>query len=101
MLNTTLRDPDRPEDITPEQARLLGYLEQALKAKLLFARNKDYIVQNNEIIIVDEFTVVDARQRWSEGLHQAVKQKRVSRSILKISPRQPSRCRTISACTKS
>ena len=76
LLNTTLRDPDRPEDITPEQARLLGYLEQALKAKLLFARNKDYIVQNNEIIIVDEFTgrLMPGR-RWSEGLHQAVEAK--------------------------
>ncbi|NMB61069.1 MAG: hypothetical protein GYA18_01855 [Chloroflexi bacterium] len=76
LLNTTLRDPNRPEDITPEQARLLGYLEQALKAKLLFARNKDYIVQNNEIIIVDEFTgrLMPGR-RWSEGLHQAVEAK--------------------------
>jgi len=76
LLNTTLRDPDRPEDITPEQARLLGYLEQALKAKLLFHRNKDYIIQNNEIIIVDEFTgrLMPGR-RWSEGLHQAVEAK--------------------------
>ncbi len=76
LLNTTLRDPDRPEDITPEQARLLGYLEQALKAKLLFHRNKDYIVQNNEIVIVDEFTgrLMPGR-RWSEGLHQAVEAK--------------------------
>ncbi|MGV8025878.1 MAG: hypothetical protein AB2L18_04930 [Anaerolineaceae bacterium] len=76
LLNTTLRDPDRPEDITPEQARLLGYLEQALKARLLFAKNKDYIIQNGEIIIVDEFTgrLMPGR-RWSEGLHQAIEAK--------------------------
>ncbi len=76
LLNTTLRDPDRPEDITPEQARLLGYLEQALKARLLFAKNKDYIIQNGDIIIVDEFTgrLMPGR-RWSEGLHQAIEAK--------------------------
>ncbi len=76
LLNTTLRDPDRPEDITPEQARLLGYLEQALKARLLYAKNKDYIIQNGEIIIVDEFTgrLMPGR-RWSEGLHQAIEAK--------------------------
>lgn len=76
LLNTTLRDPDRPEDITPEQARLLGHLEQALKARLLYARNKDYIIQNGEIVIVDEFTgrLMPGR-RWSEGLHQAIEAK--------------------------
>ena len=76
LLKTPLRDPDRPEDITPEQARLLGYLEQALRAQLLFHRNKDYIVQNGEVIIVDEFTgrLMPGR-RWSEGLHQAVEAK--------------------------
>ena len=36
LLQIPLRDPDRPEDITPEQARLLGYLEQALRAELLY-----------------------------------------------------------------
>ena len=56
LLNLPLRDPERPEDITPEQARLLGFLEQALRAEYLFQRNKEYIVQNNEVVIVDEFT---------------------------------------------
>ncbi len=76
LLKIPLRDPDRPEDITPEQARLLGYLEQALRAQLLYHRNKDYIVQNGEVIIVDEFTgrLMPGR-RWSEGLHQAVEAK--------------------------
>ncbi len=76
LLQMPLRDPDRPEDITPEQARLLGYLEQALKAQLLFTKNKDYIIQNGQVIIVDEFTgrLMPGR-RWSEGLHQAVEAK--------------------------
>jgi len=76
LLQIPLKDPDRPEDITPEQARLLGYLEQALRAELLFNKNKDYIVQNKQVVIVDEFTgrLMPGR-RWSEGLHQAVEAK--------------------------
>jgi preprotein translocase subunit SecA len=76
LLGTPLRDPERPEDITPEQARLLGFLEQALRAEFLFHRNKEYIVQNKEVIIVDEFTgrLMPGR-RWSDGLHQAVEAK--------------------------
>jgi len=71
-----LRDPDRPEDVTPDQARLLGYLEQALRAHHLFKRNKDYLVQGGKVIIVDEFTgrLMPGR-RWSDGLHQAVEAK--------------------------
>ena len=76
LLDMPLRDPDRPEDITPEQARILGHLEQALRAEFLFKRNKDYLKIANKIVIVDEFT---GRQmpgrRWSEGLHQAVEAK--------------------------
>lgn len=41
LLDMALGDPDRPEDVTPEQARIMGYLEQALKAQFLFKRNKD------------------------------------------------------------
>jgi len=76
LLGTPLRDPERPEDITPEQARILGFLEQALRAQHLYRRNKDYIVQAGKVIIVDEFTgrLMPGR-RWSEGLHQAVEAK--------------------------
>jgi len=76
LLGEPLSDPDRPEDVTPEQARLFGYLEQALRAQYLFFRNKDYIVQGGEVIIVDEFTgrMMPGR-RWSDGLHQAVEAK--------------------------
>ena len=76
MLGQSLKDPDRPEDITPEQARWLGFLEQALRAQHLFRKNKDYIVQGGKVVIVDEFTgrLMPGR-RWSEGLHQAVEAK--------------------------
>lgn len=76
LLGQPLRDLDRPEDITPEQARLLGYLEQGLRAEYLFKRNKDYVVQGGRVIIVDEFTGrLMAGRRWSDGLHQAVEAK--------------------------
>jgi preprotein translocase subunit SecA len=76
LLGQPLRDPERPEDITPEQARLMGYLEQALRAQFLYRRNKDYLVQSGKVIIIDEFTgrLMPGR-RWSEGLHQAVEAK--------------------------
>jgi len=76
LLGQPLLDPDRPEDLTPEQARLTGFLEQSLRAQFLFHRNKDYLVQGGKVVIVDEFT---GRQmpgrRWSDGLHQAVEAK--------------------------
>ncbi len=76
LLGEPLRDPDRPEDITPEQARLLGHLEQALRAEYLYKRNKQYVVQGGRVIIVDEFTGrMMAGRRWSDGLHQAVEAK--------------------------
>ncbi|MBN1146142.1 MAG: hypothetical protein JXA78_02720, partial [Anaerolineales bacterium] len=73
ILDMPLRDPDRPEDLTLEQTRILGYLEQALRAQFVFRRNKDYLVQAGKVVIVDEFTgrMMPGR-RWSDGLHQAV-----------------------------
>src|SRR4030042_5062478 len=44
LLGVPLRDPERPEDVTPEQARLMGFLEHALRAQFLLQRNKDYLV---------------------------------------------------------
>jgi preprotein translocase subunit SecA len=76
IMGVALRDPERPEDITPEQARILGHLEQALRAQFLFKRNKDYLVQGGRVHIVDEFTGrLMVGRRWSEGLHQAVEAK--------------------------
>lgn len=76
IMGTALRDPERPEDITPEQARILGHLEQALRAQFLYKRNKEYLVQGGKVHIVDEFTGrLMVGRRWSEGLHQAVEAK--------------------------
>jgi preprotein translocase subunit SecA len=76
ILGQPLRDIERPEDVTPEQARLLGYLEQSMRAQFLFKRNKEYLVQGGKVIIVDDFTgrLMPGR-RWSDGLHQAVEAK--------------------------
>ena len=55
---------------------LLHHVNAALRAHVLFQKDVDYIVQNNEIVIVDEFTgrTMPGR-RWSDGLHQAVEAK--------------------------
>ena len=76
LLGQPLRDPDRPEEVTPEQARWLGHIEQALRAEFIYKRNKDYLVQAGKVIIIDEFTgrMMPGR-RWSDGLHQAVEAK--------------------------
>ena len=56
--------------------QLSNHLQQALKAQFLFHRDKDYIVQDGEVKIVDEFTgrIMEGR-RYSEGLHQAIEAK--------------------------
>jgi preprotein translocase subunit SecA len=55
---------------------LVGYLNNALKVKELFKRDKDYIVANGQVLIVDEFTGrVLAGRRYNEGLHQAIEAK--------------------------
>jgi preprotein translocase subunit SecA len=58
------------------QQNLVHQLQVALKASVLYHRDKDYIVQDGEVKIVDEFTgrILEGR-RWSEGLHQAVEAK--------------------------
>jgi preprotein translocase subunit SecA len=58
------------------QANLVHQFTVALKAKELYRRDKDYIVQGGEVKIVDEFTgrILEGR-RWSEGIHQAVEAK--------------------------
>ena len=54
----------------------IPYIINAIKANTLFFRNVDYIVQNNQIIIVDEFTGrIMPDRRWSDGLHQAIEAK--------------------------
>ena len=60
----------------PEHSQLVSYLNNAIKAKELFTRDKDYIVRNGEVLIVDEFTgrVLGGR-RYNEGMHQAIEAK--------------------------
>ncbi len=60
-------------DISTQYAH---HLLQALKAKELFIKDTDYVIKNNEVMIVDEFTgrLMEGR-RWSDGLHQAVEAK--------------------------
>src|SRR5215475_5411612 len=60
----------------PRHGQLVNHLNQALKAEALYQRDVDYVVQDGEVKIVDEFTgrIMEGR-RWSEGLHQAVEAK--------------------------
>ena len=61
---------------TRATSQLVNHLIQALKAEALYKRDVDYVVQDGEVKIVDEFTgrIMEGR-RWSEGLHQAVEAK--------------------------
>lgn len=73
---------------SPEHYQLTPYLEQALKAEVLFRRDRDYIVKDGQVIIVDEFTgrLMHGR-RYSEGLHQAIEAKegvRIQRESLTL-----------------
>ena len=61
---------------SPSNIILMHHLNAALRAHSLFHRDQQYVVQNGEIIIVDEFTGrMMVGRRWSEGLHQAVEAK--------------------------
>ena len=56
--------------------KLVHHLEQALRAHALYKRDRDYVVKDNEVIIVDEFTGrLMVGRRYSEGLHQAIEAK--------------------------
>src|SRR5208337_4792983 len=59
-----------------ENVSTVHHVNQALRAHKLFQRDKDYIVRNDEVMIIDEFTgrMMPAR-RYSEGLHQALEAK--------------------------
>ncbi len=60
----------------PQNLSLVHHINQSLKANLLFTKDKDYIVRDNQVQIIDEFTgrVLDGR-RYSDGLHQAIEAK--------------------------
>src|SRR5712691_4775034 len=60
----------------PQNSQLVNHLVQALKAQSLYHNDVEYVIQDDEVKIVDEFTgrIMEGR-RWSEGLHQAVEAK--------------------------
>ena len=60
----------------PENFHLVQYMENALTAHVMKQRDKDYVVRDGEVVIVDEFTGrLQPGRRWSDGLHQAVEAK--------------------------
>ena len=73
----TLPEIGRGESLyDPKHAHMLPYLDNALRAHVAYKRDKDYIVRDGQVIIVDEFTgrLLHGR-RYSEGLHQAIEAK--------------------------
>src|SRR3989344_2747131 len=61
---------------TEKGIKYVHHLETSVRAKALFKREKEYVVRNGEVIIVDEFTGrLQPGRRWSEGLHQAIEAK--------------------------
>jgi len=68
--------PEEQNLYDPESTSLVHHVTQALRAHKLYNRDKDYIVRNNEVVLIDEFTgrMMDGR-RLSDGLHQAIEAK--------------------------
>ncbi len=61
---------------TDKGIKYVHHLETAVRAKALFIKDKDYVVKEDEVVIVDEFTGrLQPGRRWSEGLHQAIEAK--------------------------
>lgn len=61
---------------TEKSVKYVHYLETAIRARALFIKDKDYVVKDGEVIIVDPFTGrMQPGRRWSEGLHQAIEAK--------------------------
>ena len=76
----------------PENVRLVRFLDESLKAEALFLKDKEYVVRDGEILIVDEFTGrILAGRRYNGGLHQAIEAKEgqavkeESRTLAKVS----------------
>ena len=61
---------------TEKGIKFVHHLETAVRAKALFEKDKDYVIKEGEVVIVDEFTGrLQPGRRWSEGLHQAIEAK--------------------------
>ena len=74
LIEAELLQTDNLYDV--ENTQVVHHLDQALKANKMFKRDTDYIVKDDKVVIIDEFTgrMMDGR-RWSNGLHQAVEAK--------------------------
>ena len=74
LLEAGLLETDNLYDV--ENTKVVHHLDQALRANVMFKRDTDYIVKDDKVVIIDEFTgrMMDGR-RWSNGLHQAVEAK--------------------------
>ncbi len=74
LIKAGLLETDNLYDV--ENTQIVHHLDQSLKANIMFKRDTDYIVKDNKVVIIDEFTgrMMDGR-RWSNGLHQAVEAK--------------------------
>jgi preprotein translocase subunit SecA len=85
-----------------ENVQLVNHLMQALKAEALWKRDVDYVVQDGEVKIVDEFTgrIMEGR-RWSEVCTRRSRRRRACRSRRSTRRSRRSRSRTTSACTRS
>lgn len=80
------------ENLYEKEFETIHHIENALRARTLFHRDKDYVVKEDQVIIVDEFTGrLMFGRRWSEGMHQAVEAKesvtiqRESRTLATVS----------------
>ena len=80
----------------------MHHINQALRAHALFKRDVDYVVKDDEVLIVDEFTgrILPGR-RYSDGLHQALKQKKMLRLKVKAKRLHLLRFKTISDFIKN
>ncbi len=68
--------PEEQSLYDPESTTLVHHVNQGLRAHKLFTKDKDYIVRNNEVVLIDEFTGrMMAGRRLSDGLHQAIEAK--------------------------
>lgn len=68
--------PDGQSLYDPESTTVVHHVNQALRAHVLFQKDKDYIVRNDEVVLIDEFTGrMMSGRRLSEGLHQAIEAK--------------------------
>lgn len=86
----------------PRHIALMHHMMVALRAHTLFFRDQRYVVQDDEVVIVDEFTGrLMVGRRWSDGLHQAVEARKTSRSSMRTRRWPRSLSRTTSACTTS